>query len=82
MSKTGRMQQANGIIGKEVTGRELQSIVMEEDYLYEAMDSTNSPHIERSQTTGDDAYSDGPPVCEVYETIDENSGINPYKYKA
>ncbi|OZC11469.1 hypothetical protein X798_01327 [Onchocerca flexuosa] len=73
MSKTGRMQQASGTIEKEVTGRELQSMVMEEDYLYEAMDSTSGPHIERNQTTGDDAYSDGPPVCEVYETIDESS---------
>ncbi|VDO47651.1 unnamed protein product, partial [Onchocerca flexuosa] len=67
------MQQASGTIEKEVTGRELQSMVMEEDYLYEAMDSTSGPHIERNQTTGDDAYSDGPPVCEVYETIDESS---------
>uniref|UniRef100_A0AAF5PPW0 Zinc finger protein n=2 Tax=Wuchereria bancrofti TaxID=6293 RepID=A0AAF5PPW0_WUCBA len=73
----GRMQQASGTIEKGVTGGELESMVMEEDYLYETMDPANGPHIERGQTTGDDAYSDGPPACEVYETIDESGGINP-----
>ncbi|KAM3723914.1 Zinc finger transcription factor family protein [Dirofilaria immitis] len=73
---TGRMQQASGTIEKEVTGGELESMVMEEDYLYESMDSASGPHTERGRTTGDDVYSDGPPVCEVYETIDESGGIN------
>uniref|UniRef100_A0A915PM39 C2H2-type domain-containing protein n=1 Tax=Setaria digitata TaxID=48799 RepID=A0A915PM39_9BILA len=72
----GRMQQASESIEKEVTGGELENMVMEEDYLYETMDSTSGAHIERGQTTADDAYSEGPPVCEVYETIDER-GINP-----
>ncbi|CAG9532346.1 unnamed protein product [Cercopithifilaria johnstoni] len=71
------MQQASGTIEKEVTGGELGSMVMEEDYLYETMDPAGGAPIERGQTTADDGYSDGPPVCEVYETIDESSGINP-----
>ncbi|EJD74000.1 zinc finger protein, variant [Loa loa] len=71
------MQQTSETIEKEVTGGELESMAMEEDYLYESMDPTSGSQIERGQTTGDDAYSDGPPVCEVYETIDESSGINP-----
>lgn len=75
------MQQASGTIEKEVRGGELESMVMEEDYLYETMDPASGSHIERGQTTGDDAYSDEPPVCEVYETIDESGGINPCKYQ-
>ncbi|VDK82388.1 unnamed protein product [Litomosoides sigmodontis] len=72
-----RMQQANDATEKEVEGGELESMVMEEDYLYETMDAAGAPHIERSQTTNDDGYSDGPPVCEVYETVDESGSINP-----
>ncbi|KAL4002280.1 hypothetical protein ACH3XW_2800 [Acanthocheilonema viteae] len=70
------MQQASETIEKEVTGRELENMVMEEDYLYETMDPAGAANIERGQTTADDGYSDGPPVCEVYETIDESGGIN------
>lgn len=78
LSKTGRMQQASQ---KEVTRGELESMVMEENYLYETVDPGNGRRIERSQTAGDEAYSDGPPVCEVYETVDESGGINPCKCK-
>lgn len=69
------MQQA---VQKEVTRGEMESMVMEENYLYETVDPGNSPRTERSQAAGDEAaYSDGPPVCEVYETIDESGSINP-----
>uniref|UniRef100_A0A0R3RUK3 C2H2-type domain-containing protein n=1 Tax=Elaeophora elaphi TaxID=1147741 RepID=A0A0R3RUK3_9BILA len=69
------MQQASETIEKEVTGGELEGMVMEEDYLYETMDPASGAHIERGQTSADDGYSDGPPVCEVYETIDESSAL-------
>lgn len=74
------MQQASETIEKGATGGELESMVMEEDYLYETMDPAAGTHIERGQTTASDGYSDGPPVCEVYETIDESGGINSCKY--
>lgn len=79
VSNSKRMQQANDTTEKEVARGELESMVMEEDYLYETMDAAGGAHGERSQTTTDDGYSDGPPVCEVYGTIDESGSINPCK---
>lgn len=76
MSKSETMPQDEPLEKEDDEG-ELENLVLEEEYIYEMDAGGGAPHLEREQGAGgDDEYSDAPPVCEVYETIDEGSLIS------